>query len=122
MFKEDGTFIHVIQCDSNPTDVAVDNEGKIHVTILNQHRVQVFSPDGKTHYSNPAGSFQHPQGIAIDNEGYIFITLTQSYLHVLNYDRKQVNLLPSNNSYGVTLDKDRHIYVAEYNECRIMKY
>ena len=129
VFKEDGTFVQVIQCDGNPSDVAVDNEGKIHVTIRNQHHVQVFSPDGKTHlnpYSNPAGSFQYPQGIAIDDEGYIFITAHYSstcYLHVLNYDRKQVNLLSGlSDPRGVTLDKDGHIYVADANNYRIMKY
>ena len=129
VFKEDGTFVQVIQCDGKPTDVAVDNEGKIHVTIHSQHHVQVFSPDGKIHlnpYNNPAGYFQYPQGIAIDDEGYIFITAQYSgtyYLHVLNYDRKQVNLLSGlNNPWGITLDKDGHIYVAEYGNNRIMKY
>ena len=129
VFKENGTFEQVIKCDGKPTDVAVDSEGKIHVTIHNQNHVQVFSPDGKTHfnpYSNPAGSFQYPQGIAIDDEGYIFITAQYSgtyYLHVLNYDRKQVNLLSGlTNSLGITLDKDGHIYVAEYGNNRIMKY
>ena len=132
VFKENGTFVQVLQCDGKPSDVAVDNEGKIHVTIRNQHHVQVFSPDGKTHlnsYSNPAGSFQYPEGIAIDDEGYIFITSQYSstyycyYLHVLNYDRKQVNLLSGlSNPCGVTLDKDGHIYVADTNNYHIMKY
>ena len=129
MFKEDGTFVQVIQCDGNPSDVAVDNEGKIHVTIYSQHHVQVFSPDGKTclnPYSNQAGYFQYPQGIAIDDEGYISITARYSstyYLHILNYDRKQVNLLSGlNNAWGITLDKDGHIYVTNYNQCLIMKY
>ena len=129
VFKEDDTFVQVIQCDGKPSDVAVDNEGKIHVIVLNQHHVQVFSPDGKTHlnlYSNPAGSFQNPQAIAIDDEGYIFITAQYSgtyYLHVLNYDRKQVNLLSGlNNAWGITLHKDGHIYVADTSNHRIMKY
>ena len=129
VFKEDGTFVQVIQCDGNPSDVAVDNEGKIHVTIYNQHHVQVFSPDGKTHlnlYSNQAGNFQCPEGIAIDDEGCIFITAQYSstyYLHVLNYDRKQVNLLSGlSNPRGVTLDKNGHIYVADPGNYRIMKY
>ena len=127
VFKEDGTFVQDIKCDVHPNDVAVDNEGKIHIAICNQHHVQVFSPDGKTHlnsYNNPAGSFQNPQGIAIDDEGYIFITAQYSnsstyYLHVLNYDRKQVNLLSGlNNAWGITLDKNGHIYVADYGNCR----
>ena len=129
VFKEDGTFVQVIQCDGNPNDIAVDNEGKIHVTIYGQHHVQVFSPDGKTHlnsYSNPAGSFEYPQGIAIDDEGYIFITAQYDstfYLHVLNYNRKQVNLLSGlSDPRGITLDKDGHIYVAQYGNNHIMKY
>ena len=129
VFKEDGTFVQVIQCDGNPSDVAVDNEGKIHVTIHNQNHVQVFSPDGKTHlnlYSDPAGRFQYPEGIAIDDEGYIFVTARYSstfYLHVLNYDRKQVNSLPGlSDPWGVTLDKNGYIYVADAGNYRIMKY
>ena len=129
VFKEDGTFIQVIQCDGYPSDVAVDNEGKIHVTIRNQHHVQLFSPDGKTHlnkYSNPAGIFQCPQGIAIDDEGYIFITTQYSstyYLHVLSYNRKEVALFSGlNDPWGVALDKDGHIYVADASNYLIVKY
>ena len=124
VFKEDGTFLQVIQCDGTAYDVAVDNEGKIHVTIMNQHDVQVFSY-GKTHlyaYNNPAGNFNCPQGVAIDDEGYIFIS-NPGYLHVLSPDRKQVKLISGlSSSFGIALDKDGYIYVANYsNEC-IMKY
>ena len=73
VFKEDGTFVQVMQCDGNATDVAVDNEGKIHITIWNQLHVQVFSPDSKTHlytYNNQAVNFNYPTGIAINDEGY----------------------------------------------------
>ena len=129
VFKEDGTFVQVIQCDGNATDVAVDNEGKIHVTIWNQNHVQVFSPDGKTHlctYNNPAGNFNTPDGIAIDDEGYIFISVYNggtAYLHVLSPDRKQVKLISGlSNPWGVALDKDGYIYVADYNNKHITKY
>uniref|UniRef100_A0A1X7T250 B box-type domain-containing protein n=1 Tax=Amphimedon queenslandica TaxID=400682 RepID=A0A1X7T250_AMPQE len=126
MFKEDGTFVQVIQCDGNASDVAVDNEGKIHVTIWDQHHVQVFSPDGKTHldtYNNPAGNFNGPRGIAIDDEGYIFVSVYgASYLHVLSPDRKQVKLISGLSSpWGIALDKG-HIYVAEYSNNCITKY
>ena len=97
VFKEDGTFVQVIQCDGQASNLAVDNEGKIHVTIRDQNHVQVFSPDGKTHldtYNNPAGNFNNPQGISIDDEGYIFISdYNDGYLHVLSPDRKQVKLI-----------------------------
>ncbi|XP_011402757.1 PREDICTED: E3 ubiquitin-protein ligase TRIM71-like [Amphimedon queenslandica] len=98
VFKEDGTFVQVMQCDGNATDVAVDNEGKIHVTIWNQLHVQVFSPDSRTHlytYNNRAVNFNYPTGIAINDEGYIFVAVynsyNKSYLHILSPDMKQVN-------------------------------
>uniref|UniRef100_A0A1X7T9S9 SMP-30/Gluconolactonase/LRE-like region domain-containing protein n=1 Tax=Amphimedon queenslandica TaxID=400682 RepID=A0A1X7T9S9_AMPQE len=126
VFKEDGTFVQVIQCDGNATDVAVDNEGKIHVTIRNQHHVQVFSPDGKTHlhtYNNPAGNFSYPRGIAIDDEGYIFVSSNNGYLHVMSPDRKQVKLISGLSvPWGVALDKDGYIYVADCNNKCITKY
>ena len=126
VFKEDGTFVQVIQCDGQATDVAVDNEGKIHVTIWEQHHVQVFSPEGKTHldtYNNPAGNFDCPDGIAIDDEGYIFVSCNHGYIHVLSPDRKQVKLISGlSHPWGGALDKDGYIYVAEYSNHRIMKY
>uniref|UniRef100_A0A1X7TRQ6 B box-type domain-containing protein n=1 Tax=Amphimedon queenslandica TaxID=400682 RepID=A0A1X7TRQ6_AMPQE len=119
VFKEDGTFVQVIQCDGSATDVAVDNEGKIHVTIWNQHHVQVFSPDGKTHldkYNNPAGNLNTPDGIAIDDEGYIFVSCNNGYLHLLSPDRKQVKLISGlSKPWGGALDKNGYIYVADYS-------
>ncbi|XP_011406283.1 PREDICTED: E3 ubiquitin-protein ligase TRIM71-like [Amphimedon queenslandica] len=126
VFKEDGTFVQVIQCDGRATDVAVDNEGKIHITIENQHHVKVFSPDGKIHldtYNNPAGNFNNPNGIAIDDEGYIFVSVGCNYLHVLSPDRKEVKLISGfSDPWGVALDKDGYIYVADYRSKLIMKY
>ena len=126
VFKEDGTFVQVIQCDGKATDVAVNNEGKIYVTIQSRNHVQVFSPDGKTHlhtYNNPAGNFNRPDGIAIDDEGYIFVSVGNSYLHVLSPDRKQVKLISGlSDPWGVALAKDGYIYVADYRNNRIMKY
>ncbi|XP_003387974.2 PREDICTED: E3 ubiquitin-protein ligase TRIM71-like [Amphimedon queenslandica] len=107
VFKEDGTFVQVIQCDGNATDVAVDNEGKIHVTISNPNHVQVFSPDG----------------IAIDDEGYIFVSCNNGCLHVLSPDRKQVKLISGlSDPVGMALDKDGNIYVAVFGNSHITKY
>ena len=127
VFKEDGTFVQVTQCDGNASDVAVDNEGKIYIAHYQNH-VQIFSPDGKTHlytYNNLAGNSIGHNGIAIDDE-YIFVSAHKDgtyYLHVLSPDRKQVKIISGlSAAFGIALDKDGYIYVAEYNKKRILKY
>ena len=132
VFEEDGTFVQAIPCKGNASDVAVDNEGNIHVTIYNQHFVQVFSPDGKNElltYNNPQGHMQYPTGIAIDDEGYIFVMSRYrsiSYLNVLSPQKAQVNLISqfhnSSHVYGMALDKDGSIYIADCGNSRVMKY
>ncbi|XP_011407241.2 PREDICTED: tripartite motif-containing protein 2-like [Amphimedon queenslandica] len=123
VFKEDGTFVQVIQCDGNATDVAVDNEGKIHVSIGDQNHVQVFSSDNKNQLDTYKNNISYPQGIAIDDEGYVFVSNNNGCLHVLSPDRKQViKSISLAEIYGIALDKDGYIYVAEYRNSRIMKY
>ena len=76
VFEEDGTFVQAIPCKGNASDVVVDNEGNIYVTIFNQRYVQVFSPDGKNElltYNYPEGYMVSPTGIAINDKGYIFV-------------------------------------------------
>ena len=127
IFKADGSFVQSIDCNGqNPCDVAVDNEGNIHVTYYSQHIVQVFTPDASPlhTYNNPSGNFLYPRGITIDDEGNRFITtLNNYYLHVLNAAGNQINLLSNfNQPYGVALDTEGCIYVADYGNSRIMKY
>ena len=133
VFEEDGTFVQAIPCKGSASDVAVDNEGNIHVTIFNQHYVQVFSPDGKNElltYKNPQGYMQSPSGIAIDDEGYVFVMSRHStstcYLNVLSPQKAQVNLISqfhnSYHVYGIALDKDGCVYIADCGNSRIMKY
>ena len=132
VFEEDGTFVQAIPCKGYASDVAVDNEGNIHVTILNQNCVQVFSPDGNNElltYSNPQGYMQYPSSIAIDDEGYIFVMSRHSgisYLNVLSPQKAQVNLISqfhnSYHVYGMALDKDGCVYIADYGNSRVMMY
>ncbi|XP_011408250.1 PREDICTED: tripartite motif-containing protein 2-like [Amphimedon queenslandica] len=131
VFKEDGTFVQVIQCDGAATDVAIDNEGKIYVTFYNNpNNVQVFSPDGKhlLHtYNNPHVGSSRLQGVAIDDDGHILVStfedISKSCVYALSPDGKQVELISGlRNPHGIALDKDGYIYVAEYSKRRIMKY
>ena len=137
VFITEGSIVKAIECSGTPSDVAVDNEGNIHATISDQHNVQVFSPSGVAIkvYSNTSGNFQNPQGIAIDDRGYRFITAqyyqynqityvdsysTQYYLHILDTNGQQLNLLSAfNQPMGVALDKHSSIYIANQ---RVLQY
>ncbi|XP_003390109.1 PREDICTED: E3 ubiquitin-protein ligase TRIM71-like [Amphimedon queenslandica] len=125
VFEEDGTFVQVIQCYGKATNVAVDNEGKIHVTIQSQNYIQIFSPDCKTSF-NLACKFICPNGIAIDDEGYIFVSVYNGgtfSLHLLSPNRKQVKLISGlSDPWGIALSNDGYIYVAENKNNCIMKY
>ena len=152
VFTTEGSFVKAIECSGTPSDVAVDNDGNIHATIRNQNNVQVFSPSGVgiKVYSNTSGNFEYPQGIAIDDRGYRFITAqyyqyneynqytyvnsTQHdpysfdetycyYLHILDTNGQQLNRLSGfSQPYGVALDKDGSIYVADNANRRVMQY
>ena len=63
---------------NTPSSVAVDNEGNIIVVEYNNHRVQVFRPDGSvarsfgSHGAGP-GQLTNPFGVAVDGEGKILV-------------------------------------------------
>ena len=132
VFNMDGTFLQVIDCNGQtPSDVAVDNVGNIHVTYHSRHLVQVFSPDGITKictYSNRNGNFNNPQGITIDDDGYCFITTynpagSTGYLHVLDPTGNEVNVIGGlSYPWGVALDTQGYVYVADCNKYCVMKY
>ena len=124
VYTLDGTFIKAINCDDDVLGVAVDNDGNIHVPLVNKHIVQVFSSDGTKlySYSNRQGNFNNPQGIAIDDNGYQYIT-THQYLHILDHTGNQINVIGGfNYSYEVALDTEGYIYVADYGNSRVIKY
>jgi sugar lactone lactonase YvrE len=127
VFTLDGTFVQVIDCDGQSVyDVAVDNDGNIHVPYYNQNIVQVFSSDGVTKlysYNNPNGNFNNPEGTLIDDEGYCFIGSTNSSLHILDSTGRQVNVICGlGDPLGLAMDKEGHVYVADFSNKCIRKY
>lgn len=61
-----------------PTNLAIDNQGQLHVTDTGAFRVQKYSADGKYQVSigkNGAGpgEFKMPKGVAVDREGRVFV-------------------------------------------------
>ncbi|KAJ1494199.1 hypothetical protein T484DRAFT_2585168 [Baffinella frigidus] len=63
----------------NPVGVAVDAFGRIYISDLENHRVEVFEPEGKVHLVSigsegiGSGQFKAPRGIAVDRDGVVVI-------------------------------------------------
>jgi sugar lactone lactonase YvrE len=59
--------------------VAVDGQGRVYVADFGNHRVQVFSPEGRLvtvwgREGGGPGEFRLPQGIAVDSRGQIYVS------------------------------------------------
>ena len=128
----DGTFAYNITGNglSKPWGLAFDPSDNLHVTCFNSGCVKVFTADGKylEEYGNNA--LKNPTGIAIDEEGYSIVTdyynsntsYCYSHFHVFDPEHKKVHSVQNfKRAYGVALDKDGCIYIADHDN-RVMKY
>ena len=74
-FATDGSFISSISCKGTPYDVAVDNNGNIHVTQTSANCVLVYSAESNNLISSYKASeiLDQPTGIAVDENGYRYV-------------------------------------------------
>jgi DNA-binding beta-propeller fold protein YncE len=127
--SEDGKF-------SAPTNVAVDAQGRLYVTDTWNHRVQVFSPDGKfvrafgSEGSSP-GSFVRPKGIALDSEGHIYVADAEfNNFQVFNPDGQPLLAVGDCGAdpgqfaliAGMWIDKNNRIYVTDQWRGRVQVF
>lgn len=134
----DGTYITSIKFNGNAFDVAIDNDGNIHVPIYNQHVIQVYTPDGKTmidEYIDPGTCkcCQNHTGIAIDENGYRYIlsytnnaihtgrSAPQYSLQIIDPAGKRVKSIPCSTGHGIAIDTEGSVYIAEHNNSRVLK-
>jgi sugar lactone lactonase YvrE len=110
-----------------PTNVAVDQQGRVYVVDTGNFRVVVFDENGKYLKSigrlgDSPGSMARPKGIAIDSEGNIYVVdAAFDNFQIFNYDGALLLyvggagnepgkfFLPA----GMTIDKDDKIYVID---------
>ena len=117
-------------------DVAVDGEGNLYVTPNDSHAIFKITPDGNAHTLWSSSTGETPWGIAVDTKGNVFAIVLSSYILKIDADGKVSILAGSTESgdvdgqgaiarfnwpFGIALDKDGNLYVADSFNHKIRK-
>ena len=137
VFEPDGTLAYHITGSTaenvklnNPTGVALDPSGNLHVTNNDSSDVIIFTPEGK-YVSKYSCGVSRLAGIVIDEEGFSFVTDNYYYnsgsslsrLVVFNPLHQHIHTIQAFHcAKGVTIDKEGFIYVASYNKRLVYRY
>ena len=125
----DCNLVHKIRCHNSVYDVAVDNDGRIHVAY-HYCKVVVLSRDGKYVSRYHAGLSGDegpslPRGVAVDENGYRYVTTVSdpNSLEIFNSRGNRVSMTSEFDCpLSIALDNEGYIYVADCNNKRIVKF
>ena len=132
---DDGEF-------KSPTGIALDRDGNIFVADTDTHTIQKFNNEGKflarwgDEPGDAEGQFYYPRGLACTSQGDVIVIDSNNH-RIQKYD-KDGNFLTVwgkfgfawkgasqgifDNPWGVGVDKDDNIYIADTLNNRIQKY
>jgi sugar lactone lactonase YvrE len=117
-------------------DVAVDGEGSLYVTHTEPSEIVKITPDGNLHTLWSSTTGEIPWGIAVDAKGNVFATVLSSYILKIDAGGIVSTLAGSAESgdvdgqgaiarfnwpFGIVLDKDGNLYVADSFNSKIRK-
>ena len=119
-------------------DAAVDSEGSLYVTHTDpDNRIVRITPDGNAHTLwTPSVWGETPMGIVVDANKNVFATIYSSYILKISADGKATILAGSaesgdvdgqgasarfNLSFGIAVDNDGNVYVADTFNHKIRK-
>lgn len=117
-------------------DVAVDGEGSLYVTHTEPSEIVKITPDGNLHTLWSSATDEIPWGIAVDAKGNVFATVLSSYILKIDAGGKVSTLAGSAESgdvdgqgaiarfnwpFGIALDKDGNLYIADSFNHKIRK-
>jgi sugar lactone lactonase YvrE len=118
---------------NEPSDVAFDSTGNVYVTDTCNHRIPVFTAEGK--YLRQFSNFGNPTGICIDKEDMVYVTediMSNNRVSLIKSDGTHIKSFGSPGSklgqfhtstpHGIALDKDENVYVVDTWNNRIQKF
>ncbi len=116
-------------------NVCVDAQGCIHVADSCNHRIQIFSPDGKFlrmfgKAGDGVGQLSYPYDIRMDKEGNQFVCeFGNSRIQVFSADDKPIEIIGGpgggpgqfSNPWSIAFDSKGNLYVADAMNNRVQK-
>ena len=121
-FTSEGNFIKSIPCDGKPNDVAVDPKGNVHVSLEGIRHITVYSEDGmQIETYNIGGKLFPARGIHIDSEGKRFIC-EATIIFITDQAGTLISSRELTDAWGVTVDRNGVVYVAEPDNERVSIY
>lgn len=121
---------------NRPEGISVDAAGRIYVADSCNHRIQIFSPDGKflRTYGKPGrgvGEMSYPYDVRLDKEGNQYVCeFENSRIQIFDTNGQSVEIIGGpgaalgqfSNPYGITLDSHGNLYVADSMNNRVQKF
>lgn len=143
-FKDDGTFTGK-QCGQNgtgesdldrPEGLAFDKDGNILVADSCNHRIQIFSKEGKwvSSFGNPGTGpleFSYPYDVKVDKAGNIYICeFGNSRIQILDKNKTFIETIGKQgrslgdffNPWTISFDSKENLYVADSMNHRVQKF
>ncbi len=127
---------------SSPKGIARDTDGFLYVADSQNHRIQVFSPEGAFvrewgSQGMAPGQFQEPWGVAVASDGTVYVADTWNH-RIQVFDRQGTYLrewgifgetaedISRDGAFygprGLALDADDNLYVSDTGNKRVLKY
>lgn len=121
---------------NRPEGLGIDRAGRLYVADSCNHRIQVFSPEGKwlRSYGRAGagpGEFSYPNDVRVDDRGYQFVCeFGNSRVQIFDTEGTLVEILGGpgaapgqfNNPWAIALDSQGNLFVADGGNHRVQKF